>query len=98
MYVLLLILLELISETHYFLSQRNDLCLHNEMIADVDECKLAVIQLKEDGSTIKFKYTVSDSNYPRGCFVFAGIDVYWNTDMSGKAQKDSQPFCKIGSN
>lgn len=68
----------------------------------MDECKLAIIQLKEDGSTIDFEDTISYSNYPIGCFLHAGssntgIAVYWNTDKSGTAEEYSKAICKIGS-
>ena len=105
----LLIFYSLISGPHYFVKERGKLCNHNELIANLDECKLAVSELKTTGTNITFYSTLSFPDYPKGCFLIEDIgtsntddSAYWNTHVPKKymcdnAEFESRPICKIKS-
>ena len=83
----------------YFLKELNELCNANELMANIGQCKSAVRQLKNTGTTIHFQATGEYSRYPKGCFLYKGVAntavvTYWNTHASGNSQPNSRPICK----
>ena len=79
----------------FYLKELAELCNANELITNRYQCILAVRELKDTSTTIKFAITpntpngydvlqVMDSDYPKGCLLFNdwndGNDwAYWNT-------------------
>ena len=89
---------------NYFLKTANQLCTNNEVIDNLDECKLATGKLN---LTLYFNPIGSWSNYPKGCWkwtyrnerwnrTYGRTEAYWNTHSSGSANAEAQAICKAG--
>ena len=60
-------------------------------VSSVSECKRAALALNFD-----FKNSEVDDNYPSGCYVYKGKEVFWNKHAIGAKDKESSPICKLG--
>ena len=45
---------------------------------------------------VDYKKIEIDDNYPSGCYIYKGKDVFWNNHRYGGKDKESSPICKIG--
>ena len=101
-----LIIYALILEA-YFVGALNELCDANELIANVDDCIIAINELRAGGTDIQFTGTIFTNNwedalFPKGCFASTvgkspqdtGVLAYWNKHITGNAETNSHPICK----
>lgn len=84
----------------YALKSTNGVCSNSGMINSLDECKSGIKYLKTYGGVdIVFRKTESEATYPKGCYKYEeypGTRIYWNTHMSGHANRNARPICKEG--
>ena len=81
----------------YFISGINTICEDKGAISLVDEksCKEAVEKLKNSWPDTYFSTSITDSDYPKGCYLYNNGDaVYLNLHESGARSDYAQPICK----
>ena len=80
---------------NYVLKPANQVCTSNEIIDNVDECKLAISQLN-----VQFIGSQSSGSHPKGCWTFipsvGSTNAFWNTHSSGSAYVNANAICKTG--
>ena len=65
--------------------------LNAKEILSTEECRLASVTLG-----ITFKGNETTNGYPKGCYVYLGKIVLWNSDRTGKSNANASPVCKLG--
>ena len=56
-----------------------------------EECRLSAVTLG-----ITFKGTEKVNGYPKGCYVYRGKIVVWNSHGTGGTNANASPVCKLG--
>ena len=72
-------------------SKFNCSTLGAQSVSSVSECKKAALALN-----INYKKSEIDNNYPSGCYIYKGKEVFWNKHAIGAKDKESSPICKLG--
>ena len=80
---------------NYFFTLENQECTSNEIIDNLDECKLASSLLNlQEPKKLSTTYYKSE-NYPKGCWKLKqSRQSYWNTHSYGAANSVAQAICK----
>ena len=65
-----------------------------QSISTVSECKKAALAFANYNVT--YNNSEIDDNYPSGCFIYKGKEVFWNKNSIGAKDEESSPICKLG--
>ena len=72
-------------------------CSDEELIHNVDQCKLAISYLRNRGSDVVFRRTEVSKNWPKGCYEWKGQNrAYWNNHTLGASRENAIPICHKG--
>ena len=85
-----------VSGLKYFLTAKNSLCLETKDLAveDLQSCKEAVDVIKTDIPEAHFEMTEDDAHFPKGCYLYNNVNVYFNKHSSGSSHARSRQICK----
>ena len=85
-----------IAASDYIVTEYGSICIEIEKnpVVDEDECIKAAKSL---GKT--FMGDEENKYYPRGCYIFNNVDIFWNVHKTGMKESKSAEICrKEGSN
>ena len=85
-----------IAASDYIVTEYGSICTEIEKnpVVDEDECIKAAKSL---GKT--FMGDEENKYYPRGCYIFNNVDIFWNVHKTGMKESKSAEICrKEGSN